>query len=58
MPVQSIDQYSAEVEDLMSVILDGSQPRLTLASSRGNVATLVALDRAARAANPEFAARA
>ena len=58
VPVQSIDQYSAEVEDLMSVILDGSQPRLTLASSRGNVATLVALDRAARAANPEFAARA
>jgi D-xylose 1-dehydrogenase (NADP+, D-xylono-1,5-lactone-forming) len=55
--VQSIDQYSAEVEDLMSVILDGSQPRLTLASSRGNVATLVALDRAARAAHPEFAAR-
>src|SRR5207302_3149111 len=56
--VPSLDQYLAEVEDLMSVILDGSEPRLTLASSRGNVATLVALDRAARAASPEFAASA
>lgn len=58
VPVQSIDQYSVEVEDLMSVILEGSEPRLTLASSRGNVATLVALDRAARTASSEFAARA
>jgi predicted dehydrogenase len=47
--VPSVDQYHAEVEDLMSVIVDGGEPRLTLASSRGNVATLVALDRAARA---------
>jgi len=46
--VPSVDQYHAEVEDLMSVILDGGKPRVTLASSRGNVATLVALDRAAR----------
>jgi len=56
--VPSVDQYLAEVEDLMSVILDGTEPRLTLASSRGNVATLVALDRAARAASPEFAGSA
>jgi predicted dehydrogenase len=48
--VPSIDQYHAEVEDLMSAILDGTPPRLTLASSRGNVATLVALDRNAREA--------
>jgi hypothetical protein len=46
--VASVDQYHAEVEDLMSVILDGTKPRLDLASSRGNVASLVALDRAAR----------
>jgi xylose dehydrogenase (NAD/NADP) len=46
--VPSVDQYHAEVEDLMSAILDGGEPRVTLASSRGNVATLVALDRAAR----------
>ena len=43
-----MDQYHEEVEDLMSVILDGRAPRLDLASSRGNVATLVALDQAAR----------
>jgi D-xylose 1-dehydrogenase (NADP+, D-xylono-1,5-lactone-forming) len=48
--VPSIDQYHAEVEDLMSAILEGTPLRLTLASSRGNVATLVALDRDARAA--------
>ena len=46
--VASVDQYHAEVEDLMSVILDGAEPRLNLESSRGNVASLVALDRAAR----------
>ena len=43
-----MDQYHEEVEDLMSVILDGRVPRLDLASSRGNIGTLVALDRAAR----------
>jgi predicted dehydrogenase len=47
--VPSVDQYRAEVEDLTLVILDGAAPRLDLASSRGNVATLVALDRLARA---------
>src|SRR5439155_11227279 len=46
--VASVDQYHEEVEDLMSVILEGRAPRLDLASSRGNIATLVALDRAAR----------
>ena len=46
--VASMDQYHEEVEDLMSVILDGRAPRLDLASSRGNISTLVALDRAAR----------
>jgi predicted dehydrogenase len=53
--VPSVDQYHAEVEDLMSVILDGGQQRLTLASSRGNVATLVALDRAARGGDTRHA---
>jgi len=46
--VPSIDQYHAEVEDLTSVILDGAEPRVSLAFSRGGIATLVALDRAAR----------
>jgi D-xylose 1-dehydrogenase (NADP+, D-xylono-1,5-lactone-forming) len=53
--VPSVDQYHSEVEDLMSVILGGGEPRLTLASSRGNVATLVALDRAARAGDTHHA---
>jgi len=53
--VPSVDQYHAEVEDLMSVIVGGGEPRLTLASSRGNVATLVALDRAARAGGTRHA---
>jgi xylose dehydrogenase (NAD/NADP) len=56
--VLSIDQYHAEVEDLMSVILDGTEPRLTLASSRGNVATLVALDRSARTSSTDDVPRA
>lgn len=46
--VASVDQYRAEVEDLTAVILDGATPRLGLASSRGNVATLVALEGLAR----------
>jgi predicted dehydrogenase len=47
--VPSIDQYQAEVEDLTAAILDGTPPRLDLVFSRGSIATLVDLDRAARA---------
>ena len=46
--VQSIDQYRAEVDDLTAAILDGSPPRVDLAFSRGTVATIVDLSRAAR----------
>jgi D-xylose 1-dehydrogenase (NADP+, D-xylono-1,5-lactone-forming) len=46
--VESLDQYRAEVDDLQSAILDGSSPRIALAFSRGSIATLVALDAAAR----------
>ena len=46
--VGSVDQYAAEVEDLTAAILDGTPPRVDLAFSRGTVATLVALDAAAR----------
>ncbi len=42
------DQYSAEVEDLTAAILDGDPPRVDLDFSRGNCATLVRLDAAAR----------
>jgi xylose dehydrogenase (NAD/NADP) len=48
--VQSIDQYRAEVDDLTAAILDGTPPRVDLAFSRGTVATIVNLDRAARSA--------
>ncbi|MBA2380978.1 MAG: Gfo/Idh/MocA family oxidoreductase [Chloroflexi bacterium] len=51
--VESIDQYRAEVDDLQSAILDGTEPRVSLAFSRGNIATLVELRRLAReAADP------
>lgn len=46
--VESIDQYRAEVDDLQAAILDGTRPRVDLAFSRGSIATMVALDRAAR----------
>jgi D-xylose 1-dehydrogenase (NADP+, D-xylono-1,5-lactone-forming) len=46
--VAPADQVLAEVEDLTAAILDGTPPRVDLAFSRGNVATLFDLDRAAR----------
>ncbi len=46
--VPSVDQYGAEVEDLTAAILDGTPPRVNLDFSRGNCATLVGLDAAAR----------
>ena len=46
--VPSVDQYAAEVEDLTAAILDGRPPRIDLGFSRGTIATLVDLDRAAR----------
>jgi xylose dehydrogenase (NAD/NADP) len=48
--VPSVDQVALEVEDLTAAILDGKTPHVSLAFSRGTIATLVALDRAARAA--------
>jgi len=46
--VASLDQYGAEVEDLTAAVLDGTPPRIPLSFSRGTIATLVDLDRAAR----------
>lgn len=48
LEVETIDDYRAEVDDLQAAILDGTPPRVDLAFSRGSIATLVALDRAAR----------
>jgi xylose dehydrogenase (NAD/NADP) len=46
--IPAVDQYALEVDDLVSAILDGTQPHVDLEFSRGTIATLVALDRAAR----------
>jgi D-xylose 1-dehydrogenase (NADP+, D-xylono-1,5-lactone-forming) len=46
--VEMVDQYRLEVEDLTAAILDGREPRVGLAFSRGSIATLAALDRIAR----------
>ncbi len=46
--VPSVDQYALEVDDLGGAILDGRPPWVDLSFSRGNIATLVDLDRAAR----------
>ena len=48
LAVPSVDQYAAEVDDLTRAILDGEAPRVGLDFSRGTIATLVDLDRAAR----------
>ncbi|MEA2549894.1 MAG: D-xylose 1-dehydrogenase D-xylono,5-lactone-forming [Chloroflexota bacterium] len=48
VPVESIDDYRAEVDDLQAAILDGTPPRVDLAFSRGGIATLAELDRVAR----------
>jgi predicted dehydrogenase len=46
--VPSVDDYRLEVDDLQAAILDGATPRVTLDFTRGQIATLEALDRAAR----------
>jgi predicted dehydrogenase len=49
LDVEQVDQVRLEVDDLVSAILDGTPTHLPLAFSRGGIATLVELDRAARA---------
>jgi predicted dehydrogenase len=44
--------YRGEVEDLADAVLLGKPPRVNLADSRGNVATIVALLRSAREGKP------
>jgi predicted dehydrogenase len=48
VPAEGQDAYTGEVEDLARAVLDGAPPTMSLADSRGNVATLVALYEAAR----------
>jgi hypothetical protein len=44
--------YLGEVEDMADAVLLGRAPRISLEESRGNVAALVALYRAARENRP------
>jgi xylose dehydrogenase (NAD/NADP) len=44
--------YLPEIEDLGRAILEGTPPRVTLADSRGNVATILALLESARTRQP------
>jgi predicted dehydrogenase len=48
VPAEGQEPYTGEVEDLARAVLDGAPPRVSLADSRGNVATLFALYEAAR----------
>jgi predicted dehydrogenase len=47
--IEPVDQVRRMVDDLQAAILDGTQPRVDLAFSRGSISTLVELDRVARA---------
>jgi xylose dehydrogenase (NAD/NADP) len=44
--------YTGEVEDMADAVLDGKPPRMSLADSRANVATILALFESARTGRP------
>ena len=50
--VEDCDRYLLEVEDLADAVLSGRPTRVSLAESRGNVATMVALLQSAREGRP------
>ena len=52
IPTPGPDRYLLEVENLSAAILEGQPPRISLAHSRANVATLVALLQSAREGRP------
>jgi D-xylose 1-dehydrogenase (NADP+, D-xylono-1,5-lactone-forming) len=52
VPVEGQALYAGEVEDMADAILHGTAPRISLAHSRGNTATLVALYESARTRQP------
>ena len=52
IPVAPADRYRLEIEDLAEAITTGRSPRVTLAESRGNVRTMVALLQSARDGRP------
>ena len=52
IPVPRQELYIGEVEDMADCILLGKSPRMSLADSRGNVATITALLESARTGQP------
>jgi D-xylose 1-dehydrogenase (NADP+, D-xylono-1,5-lactone-forming) len=52
VPVEAKDRYLLEIEDLAEAARTGRPSRVTLAESRGNVATIVALLQSARENRP------
>jgi D-xylose 1-dehydrogenase (NADP+, D-xylono-1,5-lactone-forming) len=50
--VEGQDRYLLEIEDLAECVRTGRAPRVSLAESRGNVATIVALRESARTGRP------
>jgi D-xylose 1-dehydrogenase (NADP+, D-xylono-1,5-lactone-forming) len=50
--VDGQELYSGEIDDMAAAVLEGRPPRVSLADSRGNVATLVALHESARLGRP------
>lgn len=52
LPVEDVDPYLCEVEAMADCVLDGAPPLVSLADSRGNVATLQALYKSARSGRP------
>jgi len=50
--VKGEELFRGEVEDMANAVLNGASPRVSLADSRGNVATIVALLQSARSGMP------
>jgi predicted dehydrogenase len=52
LEIKGEELYRGEVEDMADAVLVGSQPRMSLADSRGNVAAILALIESARTGKP------
>jgi predicted dehydrogenase len=50
--IKGVELYSGEVEDMADAVLTGKPQRMSLADSRGNVATILALIESARSGKP------
>jgi hypothetical protein len=49
---ENVNGYRCEVEALTATVLDGAEPIVALADSRGNIAAIVALYQSARTGKP------